>query len=418
MKRLVFLALLISAQWLGIAECTAAPTTFPTGVTIHNREKAFVGLTMFNFMAENRIFLIDMEGNIVNTWVSPNGGRFGPLAKPMPDGKLMALFGTHNDRGIGIFDWDGNLLWEFFRDGWNLNHDFVYGAPYFGADILPNQNVLILAKIESNYPNIASYTILDDNIVELSPDGNTVWSWSTSEHFDQLMVSQAGREEILSGTNRYGNKQDVYHTNSIDLLPGNRFGRVDPRFKKGNLMVSERNTNKVFIIDRSSGNIVWLLDECLGGSDKTVGQHHVSMIPAWLPGAGDILLYDNGGMAGYPERDRFFSRVREINPVTCDIVWEYDGTSSGLRQNAFFSRTRGSAQRLPNGNTLISEAAWLRIFEVTVDGEIVWEYVHPDGEYSATNPQQTHLYRAYRLNPGWPDTEKYPEPAGKRFFPW
>ena len=208
MKRLVFLALLISAQWLGIAECTAAPTTFPTGVTIHNREKAFVGLTMFNFMAENRIFLIDMEGNIVNTWVSPNGGRFGPLAKPMPDGKLMALFGTHNDRGIGIFDWDGNLLWEFYRDGWNLNHDFVYGAPYFGADILPNQNVLILAKIESNYPNIASYTILDDNIVFIDRD--------------KTDVSKGGIFALITPSGLFIKRVQVRVDGGVDIISDNR----------------------------------------------------------------------------------------------------------------------------------------------------------------------------------------------------
>jgi hypothetical protein len=37
----------------------------------------------------------------------------------------------------------------------------------------------------------------------------------------------------------------------------------------------------------------------------------------------------------------------------------------------------GSAQRLPNGNTLITEASFGRFFEVTKEGEIVWDYVNP-----------------------------------------
>jgi len=37
----------------------------------------------------------------------------------------------------------------------------------------------------------------------------------------------------------------------------------------------------------------------------------------------------------------------------------------------------GYAQRLPNGNTLITESSFGRFFEVTKQGEIVWEYVNP-----------------------------------------
>ena len=37
----------------------------------------------------------------------------------------------------------------------------------------------------------------------------------------------------------------------------------------------------------------------------------------------------------------------------------------------------GNAQRLPNGNTLVCESSYGRFFEVTQEGEIVWEYVNP-----------------------------------------
>ena len=51
---------------------------------------------------------------------------------------------------------------------------------------------------------------------------------------------------------------------------------------------------------------------------------------------------------------------------------------------AFFSPYMGSVQRLWNGNTLICESAFGRLFEVTPDGDVVWEFVIPDfGEYPA-----------------------------------
>jgi outer membrane protein assembly factor BamB len=399
----------------------AGPSVYPAGITVHDGTKAYQGLTLFNVMAEKKVYLIDMQGAVVNTWAHPEGGRFGPLAKPLPNGKIMALFGTHKDRGVGIFNWDGELIREFFKQDWNLNHDFQFGSTYFGPDMLPHKNMLVLAKTLASFPTIASYPIYDEIVSEIAADGTILRSWSTSEHFDQLRIPEKGKQQIYQGTARYGDRSDIYHTNSVNLLPGNRHGKTDARFAKGNYLISQRHTNKVFIVDHENGDIVWWLDDCLLGNNGTVGQHHVSMIPNWLPGAGNILIYDNGGQAGYPEDNRFFSRVIELDPVTCDVVWEYNASNAGMRQAAFFSRTRGSAQRLPNGNTLITEPVWLRIFEVTSELEIVWEYVHPQSDDVMAKPGAAHIYRAYRVSENWQndlDAPTYPEPTGRRWFAW
>ena len=63
----------------------------------------------------------------------------------------------------------------------------------------------------------------------------------------------------------------------------------------------------------------------------------------------------------------------EINPATDQIVWKYQDKPTWN----FFSPRMGIAQRLPNGNTLITESSFGRFFEVTSQGEIVWEYVNP-----------------------------------------
>jgi hypothetical protein len=104
------------------------------------------------------------------------------------------------------------------------------------------------------------------------------------------------------------------------------------------------------------------------------------MIPEGLPGAGNILIFDNQGQGGYPpaQTDPLAgTRVVEINPVTKQIVWQYSGRTSQHTDWSFYSPIVGSAQRLPNGNTLIDEGTDGRVFQVTPAGDIVWEYISP-----------------------------------------
>ena len=152
------------------------------------------------------------------------------------------------------------------------------------------------------------------------------------------------------------------------------------------MIISSREASLLAIVGRD-GKIVWRLGPDFSASKELrairqiIGQHHAHFIPKGLPGAGNLLVFDNGGSSGYgfaspiaPEGRGAFqragSRVLEINPVTLELVWSY--------QNArFFSTNISGAQRLPNGNTLITAGAGGRMFEVTVKGEIVWEYMYP-----------------------------------------
>jgi hypothetical protein len=85
---------------------------------------------------------------------------------------------------------------------------------------------------------------------------------------------------------------------------------------------------------------------------------------------GNILLFDNRGNFNKPEGR---SRVIEFDPRTMGIAWEYKGTAASPLE----SDIRSENQRLPNGNTLITESSGGRILEVTPDQEIVWEFVNP-----------------------------------------
>ena len=141
---------------------------------------------------------------------------------------------------------------------------------------------------------------------------------------------------------------------------------------------------------------------------QIIGQHHVHMIPKGLPGEGNILIFDNGGWAGYGAPDRVskdgtktdrrdYSRVIELDPTTLKVVWEYTGANMGVPammamtgNTKFYSQLVSSAQRLPNGNTMITEGCCCRLFEVTADKEVVWEY------YAPFDFNQAFIYRAYR----------------------
>jgi len=93
-----------------------------------------------------------------------------------------------------------------------------------------------------------------------------------------------------------------------------------------------------------------------------------------------LLVFDNQGEAGYPPvalPTTGGSRVLEIDPVKKEIVWQYTGESSGGPSWSFRSTHISAARRLPNGNTFIDEGQSGRLFQVTPDGEIVWEYVNP-----------------------------------------
>jgi hypothetical protein len=57
-----------------------------------------------------------------------------------------------------------------------------------------------------------------------------------------------------------------------------------------------------------------------------------------------------------------------------EVTWDYTDPAP----ISFFSPFMGGAERLWNGNTMVCESAFGRLFEVTPDGTLVWEYVIPD----------------------------------------
>jgi hypothetical protein len=350
-----------------------------TGLRALNRDKAFPGYTLFApINGSGRVYLIDLEGTVVHQWSLPHPpGSFGYL---LPNGNLF-YNGKTSENVEGVPWWfkggivleaepSGKIIWEYRHP--NHHHD---------ARRLANGNVIVLAnlplppavaaRVKGGIPGteLAGGRILADVIHEVTPQGEIVWTWRAWEHLDpeiDVITSHDKREEWT-------------HANTVGEL------------SDGNLILSFRNLSLVVIVERKTGNIIWRL-----GRETLSHQHYPNELPN-----GNILIFDNGT---YRENIALnFSRVIEVTRESKKVVWEYTDTPP---QN-FFSPYISGAQRLNNGNTLITEGNYGRLFEVTPEKEIVWEYVNPyfGNQQITRDPslavqgEQNLVFRSFRYAP-------------------
>jgi len=342
------------------------------------------------------MFLVDMVGRVVHTWqADPEMSSEAWFLRRLPTGNWMSLvqrksrpdepsaeseaLGGGGDRGyedeILEYDWEGAIVWRYAcPEGWRFHHDMAR---------LRNGHTLILAEKKAEIPAISAKPITENFITEVDPDGNIVWDWHSTEHFDEFGYPAEARRLMHE---RGG---DIFHTNTLSPLPGNELESTDKRFAKDNILLCQRSTNVIYILDKQTKEVVWTWGD---GKDQLVGPHQPVMLAN-----GDILVYDNGGHAGYPTKCRFYTRLVEMNPLSREIVWEYAHEPYKVKPTSkFFSSSWGSVQRLPNGNTFSLDCHKGRLFEVTPSGEIVWEYISPFSWGRGTQVVESGIYRAYR----------------------
>jgi arylsulfotransferase ASST len=341
------------------------------GLRACDHDRAFPGFTLFAPQTGGgKIYLIDLDGEIVHTWQMPyppgNYGYLTDRGSLFYNGKTTEdseRFISHQPWKGGVAleaGWNGRVLWEVrhpdhHHDGIGLRNGNIL---LLCLAQLPNE---IVPKVKGGMPGTEHKgEMYADYLVEITTDGRIVWEWRSWEHLDPetdcITAVQERREEWT-------------HGNGLAELPN------------GDIVVSFRIISTVIIINRQTGKIIWKL-----GAPPLSSQH----APTPLPN-GNLLIFDNG-----PHRldhPMPFSRVIEVEPKTKQIVWKYQER----RENDFFSPRISNAQRLPNGNTLICEGDFGRLFEVTFDGEVVWEFVNPYfGE--GPNGPNNRVFRAYRYS--------------------
>lgn len=342
------------------------------GLIAHDPERAWPGCTLFTPMfGDGTVYLIDMQGRVVHTWKMPyRPGLYGHLldnghllycGKVMEDLDRFESWSRFKAGAALEVDWHGKVLWEVRHP--DHHHD---------ARKLRNGNVVLLClrpvpaelhqKIQGGLPGTeVNGKIYADYLLEVTTGGAVVWEWRSWEHLDfatEVITPQDRREEWT-------------HGNTVAEMAD------------GSLIVSLRNVSTVAVVERRTGKIVWKL-----GPPPLAQQHD----PRPLPN-GNVLIFDNG--AHRRDHPAPYSRVIEVDPSTNKIVWEYQDQSIF----DFFSPYISGAQRLPNGNTLICEGCDGRIFEVTPEREVVWEYVNPHFFLEPGRPGLNNwVFRAFRYS--------------------
>ncbi len=369
----IFPAILFLAAILFRAlPASAWPSVYPTGLTIHDRARAFEGFTLFvplTEKSESTIYLIDANGQIAHRWAAPISVLHAQL---LPDGHLLLM--GRNDRqeverpGVGKYeiggaagllvelDWEGRRVWK--HSDLNMHHDFARLSNGHTIYLIWEKVPISLQKRVRGGVKGSEFSggvMFNDGLVEVDATGKTVWQWSANAHLDPNL-------DIIGPLYK---REEWLHCNSLAVL------------KNGDIALSSRQTDALLIVEKKTGRIRFRWGSAAYLDNKTIemragaktlgGPHDVSQIDEGLPGAGHLLCYDNGLYADA-------SRAVEIDLETGKEVWQSSQAGIG---RVHFSAFAGSAQRLPNGNTLISEAAGGRFFQIASDGEIVWEYVNP-----------------------------------------
>ena len=385
-------------------------TIFPTGVTIYNPEKCWSGYTIFQ-AAERGALLIDMNGNEVRMWE----GLQGFPNKMLPGGYVMGSLGERNPKyglqdqtDLVQVDWDGNIVWKFDKAEYiedpgeepqwmaRQHHDYqregnTVGYYVPGSDPKTNSgNTLILAHKNVHVPAISDKMLLDDVIYEVDWDGDIVWEWKVSDHFEELGFDAIARNLMYRDPNYYtgfGNSHiagDWVHTNSMSVLGPNKwYDAGDKRFHPDNIIIDCRDANIILIIEKATGNIVWKIGPYFDQTPELrklgwiIGQHHAHMIPRGLPGEGNILIYDNGGWAGYYAPNpgsptgirgalRDYSRVLEIDPVTLEIVWQMTPKEAGYLMVFFLSGIQSISTDVNEAARIDGANSWTIFRKITL----------------------------------------------------
>jgi len=320
-----------------------------SNVTRHDPERARPGYNLYVSGHGTEAFLLDMSGQILHQW-SHSFKETWPKLKAkkkdrttqywrrawlLDDGHLLAMFEGH---GLLRLDRDSNVVWAQNN---NAHHD-VHLLPD-GRLWTLTREAKVIVSVDPKKP------VLEDYATLVGARGKTLRRFSILK-----AVLDSDYATLFETSDR--KHGDLFHTNAIEVLDG-RLEEQDPAFRAGNLLVSSRILNAIIVLDPDTERAVWART---GDFRRQHDPHALSN--------GRILLFDNVGLS------KSQSRVLEIDAATGKHGWSYTHADGPKK---FFSRTCGLAERLDNGNTLITESAAGRALEITPEGEVVWEFLNP-----------------------------------------
>ena len=392
---------------------TRTTTTFAALLTaglLH--AQAQQGLRLFSaWSGTHQLQLIDTAGQVVHSWETPEDSLCTHMG---PDGSVYSTGFDPNNVFPGVTgrllrrDLDGNITWDIILNSPQryMHHDFY---------VMENGNVLVMtvdnltrahAIADGRDPALlGANTWLPETIIEVQPIGPTsgtiVWEWHSADHWIQdfdparpnygVVADHPELIDINFPAVNLAQVGDVHHCNGLDYDEENDW-----------IIISAREQDEVWLIDHSTttaeaaghtggnrgrgGDLLWrwgnpaAYDRGTVADRKLFRQHDPRFIPEGFPGEGNITIFNN---VVSPTQ----SAVIEIelpvdaggdpfiDPGTNTFgpdapVWTY-------MEPGFFSPFVSGAQRLENGNTLICEGQFKRLFEVDPAGNTVWQFIDP-----------------------------------------
>ncbi|HIG10544.1 MAG TPA: hypothetical protein EYG30_02925 [Planctomycetes bacterium] len=339
-----------------------------SGVLVFDQARSQPGYNLYSVRLLCRVVLMNAVGQEVRRWERPQD-RAWSHAQLVDNGDLLVIGQEHSRPYLGAVDehryllrlsWNGEELWKVDL---NAHHDLEV-AP--GGEIC----VLSFARTLGSELTEEGVELREDELLLLNSEGERIGRRSLVTALSGGVYEWGAVRPNESGGVRY---LDLIHANSLEFLQrAELFGRGD-MYAEGCVLVTARHQDCVLVMDWESGELIWSW-----GHGELLGPHGAS----WLA-SGNLLIFDNGLSRGW-------SRVIELDPRTEQIVWEY---KSDFPED-FYSPSRGSCQRLANGNTLVAASTSGRAFEITPGGEIVWSWINPareEGGQVATVVRMTRL---------------------------
>ncbi len=334
-----------------------------SGLTHLDRARATPGFTLFSPLWGAKTFLLDMDGRVVHEWDLP--ANPAGYARLLPNGNLFVS--TKTDPGP---DFPGGAQGGLMRElDWNggVVNEYVDHFQHHDCRRLPNGHTLYAAwermpeeharRVRGGRPGSTPETGMHCDVVrEADADGNVVFEW----HAWEMEIER-------------------YELNP--LSPRRVWAWCNSTFplENGDVLISLRTINTCAVIDRRSRGFVWERTDFSWG-----GQHDAQMLPN-----GNIMLFANGDSTYEPHP---FSRVIELDPATGEERWVYRDAPS----RNFHSHHISGQELLWSGNVLICEGLWGRIFEVTREGDLVWEYISPHAHEAFFGDTVNWVFRAFR----------------------
>lgn len=414
-------------------------------ISIYFIDDAFNGYTLFSPEYSTKTFLINKQGEIVHTWVSDYVQGLGLLL--LENGDLLRTTLPYTNPvfiaggvtgGVELYNWSGTMVWQY-------NYSNAQHCLHHNIDVLPNGHILMVGweyktgeeaiAAGRNPDMLPAGELWPDHVIEVErtgpSDGRIVWEWHVWDHliqdFDPL-------QENYGGVEQHPELVDINYGDIVgkELADWNHINSVDYNEEVDQILLSARNQHEIWVIDHSTtteeaaghtggrsgrgGDLLYRYGNPatyrVGNSSdqRFFGHHDAQWIQAGCPGEGHILVFNNG--AGRPQGQ--YSSVEEfIPPVDANGSYYLEpGLAYGPTEPVwiytaedpydFFAGYLSSAQRLPNGNTLICDGDHGVFSEVTLKKKMVWMY-----QNTIPTPLTNQVFKILCYAPDYPGLQNH-----------